>query len=415
MNGPFSPLPAGAWAAARLDQSLVEQFANGESALTSAVGRAPTGTTWVVSSSDNPSVLRWLGNRGVRLFFVPDNLTPAPPDGPFRLNEVETPHVAIRLEGVKPAPSTGDGNRVAPSVLDAHELLARLAVPVLAHPDETPLPTAILLDDLTNEGQPYLKAVLDGLSQPGPLAPNNAEGVGAEITHAQGHLANWSSPTPKAIDLGSLGTDIDAVHAASASFQASVGRDDPAVAAMHRAVLALPSVNAVERDSVVSAVQALVHRELGTLEMARDQPITVTAHHADLPVTVRNRGPRNLTVSFEVSSSDLEIRGPRQRTLRIDAGGTVDVVVPVGVYRSGDFRLTVRVATADGQIALADGALSVRSTAISGVGVVLSLGALVFLALWWGRHIRRTRRARRESDEPAPSRAEPSRIDEPVR
>jgi hypothetical protein len=171
----------------------------------------------------------------------------------------------------------------------------------------------------------------------------------------------------------------------------------------------------LERAGFVTTVQSLVRRELGTIEVARDQPITVTAHHADLPITLHNRGPRNLVVSFEVSSSDLEIRGPLVRSLRMDAGATVDVVVPVGVNRSGDFRLQVRVATADGRIPLADGALTVRSTAISGVGVVLSLGALVFLAVWWGRHIRRTRRARRDSVQSLPSRAEPSRVDEPVR
>ncbi|MEA3218063.1 MAG: hypothetical protein QOJ19_4219, partial [Acidimicrobiia bacterium] len=414
MNGSFSPLPGGAWAAARLDQSLVEQFADGEATLTSTIGAPPTGNTWVVSPGDNVSVLRWLADRGVQIFFVPDNLTPAPPDTPFRINEIDGRHVGVRLEGVRSAPGI-DGARPAPTVADAHQLLAHLAVPVLAHPDVAAPPTAILLDDMSNDAQPYLKAVVEGLTQPGPLAPNSAAGVLAQLGNVSTKLASWGLPTPKPVDLGTLGNDLESLHAASASFQASVGRDDPTAAAIHRAVLALPGVSPLERAGFVTTVQSLVRRELGTIEVARDQPITVTAHHADLPITLHNRGPRNLVVSFEVSSSDLEIRGPLVRSLRMDAGATVDVVVPVGVNRSGDFRLQVRVATADGRIPLADGALTVRSTAISGVGVVLSLGALVFLAVWWGRHIRRTRRARRDSVQSLPSRAEPSRVDEPVR
>ena len=174
-------------------------------------------------------------------------------------------------------------------------------------------------------------------------------------------------------------------------------------------------MSAVERSAVVSSVQALVRRELGTVQITRDQPITVTAHHAELPITVHNSGPRALTVSFQVSSSDLEIQGPQVRTLRLDTGATIDVMVPVRVNRSGDFRLDVHVASADGLLPLADGALTVRSTAISGVGVVLSLGALAFLAVWWGRHIRRTRRARRQIEVPTPLQAEPDRVGEPVR
>ena len=38
---------------------------------------------------------------------------------------------------------------------------------------------------------------------------------------------------------------------------------------------------------------------------------------------------------------------------------------------------------------------SVRSTAVSGVGAVLSVGAVAFLAVWWLKHLRTTRLNRR--------------------
>jgi hypothetical protein len=37
----------------------------------------------------------------------------------------------------------------------------------------------------------------------------------------------------------------------------------------------------------------------------------------------------------------------------------------------------------------------VRSTVFSSIGVVLTVGALLFLAIWWGNHIWRSRRKRR--------------------
>ena len=51
----------------------------------------------------------------------------------------------------------------------------------------------------------------------------------------------------------------------------------------------------------------------------------------------------------------------------------------------------------DGGVLLAEGRYTIRSTAVSGVGVVLTIGAAGFLALWWGRHLRRARRERREA------------------
>jgi hypothetical protein len=58
--------------------------------------------------------------------------------------------------------------------------------------------------------------------------------------------------------------------------------------------------------------------------------------------------------------------------------------------------MTVTVTTVDGRVALgAPARVTVRSAVFSGVGGALTLGALVFLALWWANHLRRTRRARR--------------------
>ena len=68
------------------------------------------------------------------------------------------------------------------------------------------------------------------------------------------------------------------------------------------------------------------------------------------------------------------------------------------ISRAGDFRLRARVTSPDGRLQLAERVVTVRSTAISGVGIVLSLGALVFLFVWWGRQIRRKRRQRQVVD-----------------
>jgi hypothetical protein len=53
------------------------------------------------------------------------------------------------------------------------------------------------------------------------------------------------------------------------------------------------------------------------------------------------------------------------------------------------------VTSPDGRLELVRSEVTIRSTAFSGVGVALSVGAGLFLLLWWGRHWRTVRRARR--------------------
>jgi hypothetical protein len=68
--------------------------------------------------------------------------------------------------------------------------------------------------------------------------------------------------------------------------------------------------------------------------------------------------------------------------------------VPVETRSSGVFPLDVSLYTTDGSQQLAYNRDTVRSTAVSGVGVVLIAVAIASLALWWARDLRHGRRAR---------------------
>jgi hypothetical protein len=61
---------------------------------------------------------------------------------------------------------------------------------------------------------------------------------------------------------------------------------------------------------------------------------------------------------------------------------------------SGAFPLVVTMQSPDGSLIVGHTRLTVRSTAASGVGLLLSAAAGIFLLVWWGRHVLRGRRAR---------------------
>jgi hypothetical protein len=62
------------------------------------------------------------------------------------------------------------------------------------------------------------------------------------------------------------------------------------------------------------------------------------------------------------------------------------------------FKVAITLHSPSGGLLLSSGQISVRSTATSVVGIVLSLGAVVVLVVWWIRTSRK-RRALRRHDE----------------
>jgi hypothetical protein len=83
------------------------------------------------------------------------------------------------------------------------------------------------------------------------------------------------------------------------------------------------------------------------------------------------------------------------------AAHTNVVPVPVRARAPGVFTVDIVMHSPAGRLELASGQVSVRSTATSVVGIVLSVGALAVLAVWWVRtSLRRRRQRRLDADEP---------------
>ena len=61
---------------------------------------------------------------------------------------------------------------------------------------------------------------------------------------------------------------------------------------------------------------------------------------------------------------------------------------------SGDARITVTLTSPDGRLDLTNGTVDIRSTAVSGLGLVITMIAFVILAMWWARTILRVRHQR---------------------
>jgi hypothetical protein len=131
--------------------------------------------------------------------------------------------------------------------------------------------------------------------------------------------------------------------------------------------------------------------DFAVLETSR---ITLATRSATLPVEIRNDQTLPINVVVRVASDKLRFPGGDELQLILEPGIN-QIELPVETAASGDARIQIAVTSPDGRLDLASGAVDIRSTAVSGLGLVVSLVSLAVLLTWWARTIARVRRQRR--------------------
>lgn len=206
-------------------------------------------------------------------------------------------------------------------------------------------------------------------------------------------------------DVSGGASDIRLTESALASF---VGMVDPADGTVDQLRSLLTTAMAAglddqERRAYTDAVFATVVDGTAGFAVLESERVTLATHRADLPVVIHNDQPFAATVIVRLTSEKLRLPGGDELVLTLPPGDTT-LDIPVESIGSGDARLLVQITSPDGVLDLASGAVNVRSTAISGFGLVVSLLSLTVLLTWWARtiwRVRGTRRAASVAETPA--------------
>ena len=239
------------------------------------------------------------------------------------------------------------------------ELYAALATALLDHPLVQP----VTIDD-------YFEA-FDGELAARDLVPD--EPVGFPVT----------------------GSAYAAAKRALAALRATIPADSPVLAQGERALLLALSTE--QSPATAEAQLAVVHSAVQQLTAGvgtTNKRVTVTSRRAAIPLSFRNDTGHPVRVRVRLESTKLLFPEGDETTVELPPGNHTERFV-VEARTSGTFTMTVSLTTGDGAIAIgAPTRVTVRSAVFSGVGAALTAGALLFLALWWGNHFRRTRRAR---------------------
>ncbi len=130
--------------------------------------------------------------------------------------------------------------------------------------------------------------------------------------------------------------------------------------------------------------------EIEVLALPVAQPVTMAASVGEVPVIIESRaaGPRRVMLQFR--SDKVIVEQDRQLVLLDPGVSSIDVSVQARTL--GASQLQMSVWTPDGEQILASNQFQIRSTAVPGLGVLISIVAVALLILWWVLDHRRRRR-----------------------
>ncbi len=125
----------------------------------------------------------------------------------------------------------------------------------------------------------------------------------------------------------------------------------------------------------------------------KGQRVTLTSRRATIPISLLNATGRPLQVRVRLESDQLRFLDGAERFVTLASQNTTERF-RVESRTTGAFPLEITVTSPDGLLKINRSELTIRSTVVSGVGAVLTAGAGLFLLVWWGNDLRRSRRRR---------------------
>jgi Family of unknown function (DUF6049) len=400
VGAPLVRVDEAALARVGLGPSMAELHGLGTRALSVALGVPPKTDLWLSDGAPSAPRMDLLGDLGVTSAVLDaDEVSGLPADattvqGPIHIQGRAQPVdalVSIELDNLATATDP---------VLAAHRLLAELSMRSF---DEDS--GATLLFHSTDDIDPAaLDVLLGGLTDTPLLRPTSA-----------GDLLRRRPETLPGVDVRLPSTqpdplpgDPDLLQQATSSlagYRSMVFDDD--ARRLHQPLyddLLLSLADQVDIETREATWRTATSRVLSEVAAVSPPPIDsiqLTSREGTLPFSFQNGLDYPVRVEVRFVSDQLTFKG-------LEGGETSTLVLEPGVtspefsveaLTSGSFPLSIEMRSPDGGLALGGQVVSVRSTALSRIAILLSVGAAAFLVVWWLAQLRR-RRHRPPASEP---------------
>ena len=404
LSGPFVGIDVAGLVDTNLTGEIDAEFAKGASSIAGILGSAADPGTLLAPQPLNLAGLARLRQYGAqRIVFPPDGLQPRDqrltPGHPFAVGSKGQPMAAAVSD-----PDLGhllDGAD-APA-LRAARFLAALSLVALEAPGE-PRGVVVVTPDDWSPPAALLDAVLAGLRNNPSIVPATLDEYFAIVAPEQRDgrtllrdLAGRPPADPNDADT------LRALRRKLAAFGGVVESNPAWLDAADRSILisrasALEAEDRGERKlsspaAYLQGADRLIKSITSKVRGPKGQRVTLTSRRATIPISLLNDTGRPLQVRLRLESDQLRFLDGAERFLTLAPQNTTEQF-RVESRSTGAFPLAITVTSPDGSLVVNTSELTIRSTVVSGVGAVLTAGAGIFLLVWWGNDLRRSRRRR---------------------
>ena len=405
----YSPVSLGDLANS-LPGEIQPQLQTGSAVLKSVFGAAPDNRTWVVDGPLDGATLGVLIAHHVQQVIVPNgDLTPLP--GEIQITFAGSTYLDYAGSVLRVISAdntlTADFSRDEPPVLAANQLLAELAMIYTEAPNAiSPRGLAVLPPPGWSASAEFVQTLLNGLQGNPLVSAVTASQLFSSVGQPQGtrYLASLQ-PQGSSIDQATS----SGVTTARGSIDESekVFGPSPELDLLQKQLLLAESSNLSDnrRRVVLNGIARATNQVQHVASLPPATTITLTSTKGQIPLTILVAGNAHPRIQLHLRSQRLIFRpfSPKEGecravidteeicTLSLTSQNTT-LNVPVETRSSGVFPLDVMLEVPGTSNVLQHDRDTVRSTAVSGVAVIVIVVALAGLVLWWGRDLRRGRR-----------------------
>jgi hypothetical protein len=410
VTGPFSAVDPTGLALSGLRVDLRTQIQRGDAVFDRVFRKAGTSTVFVATTPVDAEGLAALAADGIKYVVLPESnlasVTGGPPSvvqwpytlsAPFSIKGSTVK--GIQADGGLTAHLTGAGD----PVLRAQQLLADLAEIYSDSPDY-PMARGVALVAPSSwvPREQFLSATLRGLmTSPiiktvpierlfATVSPGTCQVPPPIVSGCSAAVRTLVSPTSDASGSVTAG-QVQAARGQLAELSSIIPSGAGTIHNLNDAILLAETagLNPQLRQDYLSA-PLITMESLGShLGLPAGRVVTVTASSARFPIAITSSSKTPVHAVLVISGPDLSSSAEIPVVLK---HGTTSLIVRVHTRTSGDSSLELQVLSPLGRLQLAHAELTIRSTAISGVAIALTVGAVAFLLVWWIRSASRRRR-----------------------
>jgi hypothetical protein len=386
---------------------LALQRATGEALLFEALGTRGDPRTWSVEHTLTQAALGRLRSLGVTRLVLPESTLE--PMANLR-QTLTSPYEVDSGDGFTVQGVTADEGLAAhfrdadDQVLAAHQLLADLAVIYLDAPSASH-GVVVRPPSSWRPSATFLAAALPALTSASIIRPVTLDRFFDDVQVS----TTRGLPSVRTLDADARAASLPAGRLANAATTvdqlASLVDTASGVAEQSRRLLLASEsarLSGAARGMVFDELTSLLDQLRSRVRLPHGRTFRLAAREGRIPLTVVNDNEFDVRVDVFLSSDKLEFTdepgGRRSSTVLrgvvVPARATLTRAIPVKARASATFSLQAVVRAPTGQ-ELDRSRFTITSTAFSGVGILLSIGAALFLAVWWIRHWRTSRREQR--------------------